>query len=139
MHRLPHFVGNEIETRAFWPQHFDVFRAHVRRNACPTLQSKHDDLALKVASELADIFIIGIQNGSTAMRKGLNQFIFRARDAGNRIETLQMYGSNICDHRLIGQGDTGQAAISPACDIPISTTATSYSGSSVSSPSGRPK
>ena len=71
--------------------------------------------------------------------QGFDQFILGARDFRHRIEEFQVHRSHVGDHSDFRLRDFRQRAISPACDMPISMTATSCSGSSFSSISGNPK
>ncbi len=108
VHRLAHFAADKIETGAFGSKHLDVLRPYVRRNAGCGLHPKHHHLALEIAAELADIFIVGVQDCRATVRKGRNQLVFRARDAGNGVEALQMHGSHVGDHGFVRQSDAGQ-------------------------------
>src|ERR1700681_1707605 len=97
MHRLANIVAYESEARAFRTECLDIFCSHI----CSGFQSKQDDFALEVTAELAHIIIVSIQYRGAAMGKAFDQFVFGARDPGQRIETLKMYRRYICDYALI--------------------------------------
>ncbi len=140
MYRLTHSVAGcssteQVEARAFGAECFDVFCADIGGG----LHAVEDDLAFVVAAELAYVFVISVEEGGAVAGKSFDQFVLGAGDTGERIEEFKMHGSDVGDDALIGSAMRARAAISPGCDMPISTTARSYSGSSVSRPSGRPK
>ncbi len=55
------------------------------------LQAKHDYFAFEVAAELADVRVVSVKYGGAAVRQGLDQFVFGAGDACERVEKFQVY------------------------------------------------
>ena len=103
------------------------------------MQSVQHHLAVKVAAELRYVLVVGIEYRGTVGGQGLDQFVLCARDFGDRLEKLQVDGRHVGHHADLGLRDLRQGGDLSACDIPISMTAISCSGSSFSSISGRPK
>ena len=81
----------DIEDRAGRAVGLDVLRHH----GCGLVQSESDDRSVKVAAELRNVRIVGIQHSDAAGRQRLDELILRARNSRNRIEELQVYR---CDH-----------------------------------------
>ena len=98
--------GDHVELRALRPAGLNILSADIRGCA----SSVRDHLTLEVASELRDVFIVSVENGRPTVRKRFNQLVLRPGDAGERIEELQVYGSNVGDHADLWLRNLGQGA-----------------------------
>ena len=64
--------------------------------------------AFEIAPELADVFIVGIQEGGAGAGQSLDQFVFGAGDARYGFEVLQMHRRDVGDDALIRKRDSRQ-------------------------------
>src|SRR5437588_6726673 len=78
LHGLPNLIADQIEARTFATEHLSVFGS----NVCRWLQPKKNNPPIKVAAELAHIFIIGIQHRKAAVGQSLDQLVFGASNSG---------------------------------------------------------
>ena len=69
-------------------------------------------LAMKVAPELGDIFVIGIQDGSGAGVKLLDQLVFGAGDVGDGGKEFQVHRRDVGHHSYVRVRQLGQR-----CDL----------------------
>ena len=79
---------DDIKLRALGAPRLYVFGAYIM-NGGRGPQSVGNNLAFEVAAELRDVFVVGIEHGGSARGQRLNQFVFRARNSGQRIEKFQ--------------------------------------------------
>jgi hypothetical protein len=94
---------------------------------------------VKVPPELAHVGIVAIEECDPMSGQALHQLIFGARDARHAIgKILRVGAADVGDDTPIGVSDAGQRRDFAGCDIPISITAISCSGSSLSSCKGMP-
>src|ERR1017187_383471 len=68
------------------------------------------NLAFEVTPELRNVFIVGVEHCRSIGGKGFDQFVFRPRDAGERIEKLQVHGRDVRDYADLGLRDFRQRA-----------------------------
>src|SRR5258708_4505132 len=90
---FPGMAGDHIKLRTTdtkWP---DILGSHIGGRRHPEGQ----DSAFEITAELRDIRIVSIQDRGAIRGQGLDQLIFGARDAGDRLEIFQMYRGNVSD------------------------------------------
>ena len=94
---------------------------------------------MKVAAELRNVFIIRVEDGGPPVgRDSISSYFARAISATD-LKNSRCTGATLVTTPISGCAIFASAAISPPCDMPISMTAASCSGSSFSSISGSPK
>ena len=76
-------------------------------------QSISHDLPFEIAAKLRNVFVVRIEHGGSTGGERLDQFIFRPRNAGDRIEKLQVHRSYVGHHANIRA-----ARSSPAREFP---------------------
>ena len=95
---------HDVELRAQQPAHHQVLRAVV----AGMLDAEQRDLPVKVAAELGDVSIVGVEKCMAAGRQRFDQFVLGARDAGLRAEALQMRHADVGHHAHVGRGNSRQ-------------------------------
>src|SRR6266545_3910576 len=98
---LAHTVHNDIEGRALCPEGLDILGADVGGFA----YAVQNDFPRKIATELRDVFVVGVENSGAAGREGRDQFVLGASDAGERIEIFEVNGRDDGDHSDFRLGD----------------------------------
>ncbi len=97
---------HHVKLRSLRAAAVHILRPHVGCGSRPV----GDHLALEVAAELRNVFVVGIEHSRSAGGQRLNQFVLRPRNSSDRIKKLQMHGSNVGDHANLGLRDFRQRA-----------------------------
>ena len=79
-------------------------------HGCGLVQSKGDHGPVEVAPELRNVWIVGVQHRDAAGGQRFDQLIFRSRNAGNRVEILQVNWGDHGHHSAVRFGQRRQVA-----------------------------
>ncbi len=95
--RLPEAGTNDVKLRAQHAAQHKILGAVVAR----MLNAIERDFAMKIAAELRDIRIVGVEKSMASGGQRFDQLILGARNTGLRAEALQMRQADVGHHAFV--------------------------------------